>query len=120
MGTWNTGNFDCDGACEYLHSQFQQPLVKRIESIIADPKKIELDELGEDILMPSVELLALLYETYGGTFPEAATVRRWRDVYLAGYDRYIDSLLPAPGYKEERRRVIQQTFDRLEKAVRQS
>ena len=118
MGTWNTGNFDCDGAIEYLIYEVQQPLVQRIERIISDPVAIELDEEGEDVLMPSVELLALLAETYGGTLPDLDVIHRWRDVYLAGYDRYIDRLSPRAGYKEERRRVIEQTFARLEKAVK--
>ncbi len=68
--------------------------------------------------MPSVELLALLYETYGGTLPEVAIVRGWREKYIAGYDSYIDRLSPSPGYKEERRRVIEQTFDRLERLAK--
>ena len=100
-----------------MYYEFQKPLLQRIESIIGDPVAVQLDEQGEDILMPSVELLALLYETYGGTFPEPATVRSWRDLYLTGYDGYIDSLSPRPGYKEERRRAIEQTFDRLEKVI---
>ena len=116
MGTWNTGNFDCDGAHDYLRDVFQKPLVDRIKSIIGDPVAVRLDEQGEDVLMPSIDLLALLYETYGGTLPEVATVRRWRDKYLAGYDGYVDQLSPSPGYKEERRRVIGQAFARLERA----
>jgi hypothetical protein len=120
MGTWNTGNFDCDGARDYLHDAFQKPLVERIESIMGDAVAVQLDEQGEDVLMPSIELLALLCEIYGcdgGTLPEVATVRRWREEYLGGYDSYIDQLSPRPGYKEERRRVIEQTFARLERAV---
>src|SRR6478735_3859847 len=97
MGTWNTGNFDGDGAHDYLHDVFQKPLVERIESIMGDAVAVQLDEQGEDVLMPSIELLALLCETYGcdgDTLPEVATVRRWRDEYLAGYDSYIDQLSP--------------------------
>jgi hypothetical protein len=120
MGTWSTSNFGCDGACEYLHDTFQKPLLERIESILGDAVAIQLDEQGEDILMPSIELLALLYESYGGTPLEISKVRHWRDLYLAGYDGYIDLLSPSPGYKEERRRVIEQTFDRLEKAITKS
>ena len=116
MGTWGPRNFDNDGAADFFAEEVQSPLLAHVERIIDDPSAIELDEEGESVLMPCIDLLATLAETYGGDFASPEVVRQWRDTYLAVYDGYIDKLSPKPAYKAERRRVIEQTFDRLERA----
>jgi hypothetical protein len=44
----------------------------------------------------------------------AGSVRVRRRHHLAIFDDYIDSLDPAPGFKEQRREVIAATFAKLE------
>jgi hypothetical protein len=113
MGTWGSGTFQSDGARDFLND-LQDSLTNRIETVLADPVAVELDEQGEDVFMPAVEILTRLCESYGGIIPELATVQRWRDTYLRVFDAYIPKLA-GPGYAQRRRKVIEETFARLEK-----
>lgn len=112
MGTWGEGNFDSDGARDYLN-EVVVSFIGRIETCLADEELSRLDEDGESILMPSVEILALLCEQFRARPPEESRVKEWKEKYLQIYDEEIDGLEPAPGYKEERRKAIEATFDRL-------
>src|SRR3954451_11600090 len=112
MGTFapdDFGNFANEGALDYL-SMLTARLVGTITEVCADEERLAADEDGETLLMPSVEVLALLCERYGAAPPRPATVRQWRDKYLAAFDRGIDRLRPAAEFKAERRRVIETTF----------
>jgi hypothetical protein len=113
MGTFAEHNFGNDGAMDYL-ALLTAKLVATITEIMADPERMELDEDGESMLMPSVEILALLCERYNATPPKPATVRQWCQKYLKMYDRCIDDLKPDPHYKVARRKVIENTFRWLE------
>jgi hypothetical protein len=113
MGTFAEDNFGNDGAREYL-ACLTARLVATISEIVADETRLELDEDGETLLMPSVEILALLCERYDSQPPRPETVRQWARKYLDVYDRTIDSLRPKPGYKAARRKVIDKTFRWLE------
>jgi hypothetical protein len=113
MGTFAEHNFGNDGAMGYL-AMLTAKLVATITEIMADPERMELDEDGESLLMPSVEILALLCERYDAKPPRPATVRQWGQKYLHMYDRCIDDLNPDPHFKTARRKVIEQTFRWLE------
>jgi hypothetical protein len=89
-------------------------LTATIEAVAADDDRLELDEDGETMLMPSVELLALLCERYNAEPPKPAVVRQWREKYLAVYDRDVDKLKPSAEFKVGRRKVIEKTFRWLE------
>ncbi len=110
---WGVNNFDNDGAMDYLSMQTMQ-LTATIKAVLADATRSELDEDGETLLMPSVELLALLCERYNAEPPRPSLVRQWRDDYLAVYDRTIDALAPSPEFKKDRRKAIGNTFHWLE------
>ena len=85
-----------------------------INEIFADEEyRFLLDEDAEGELMPSVEILILLCEHCNGVLPEDLDVAAWKQRYLAMYDVQINGLDPVPGHKEERRAVIESTFDRL-------
>jgi len=118
MGTWSSGTFDSDGARDFL-DDLQRGLVDRIEAVLADPVAIELDEQGEDVFMPAVEILTRLIESYGGVIPQASVVYRWRDTYLGVFDAYIPKLA-GPEYTQRRRKVIEDTFGRLEKLANEN
>jgi hypothetical protein len=113
MATWTPDNFGNDGARDFLAMQIAK-LVATINEVLADPERSELDEDGESMLMPCVEVLALLCERYGAAPPRPAVVRQWHQKYLAVYDRDIDKLRPTPELKAARRKVIDNTFLWLE------
>jgi hypothetical protein len=113
MKNRDTDNFANDGAMDYL-ALLTAKLVATISEIIDDEDRLGLDEDGESMLMPSVEVLALLCERYGAQPPKPAKVRQWSQKYLAVYDATIDDLDPGPAYKTGRRKVIDKTFRWLE------
>lgn len=113
MGTFAEHNFGNDGAMDYL-AMLTAKLVATITEVMADPERMELEEDGESMLMPSVEILALLCERYDAKPPRPATVRQWGQKYLQMYDGCIDDLYPEGEYKLARRKVIDHTFRWLE------
>lgn len=113
MGTWGAGNFDSDGALDYI-GEIASGLTARIEACFADEESSALDEDGEGVLVPSVAILLLLCEHCAAAPPRPDVAGRWKRQYLTIFDDQIDSLEPAPGYKQERRQVIEDTFRRLQ------
>ena len=113
MATFAEHNFGNDGALEYLAVQIAK-LMATITEILSDPERMALDEDGESMLMPSVEILALLCERYNARPPKPATVRQWHHTYLSMYDRCIDAVTDDAAFKVARRKVIEQTFRWLE------
>jgi hypothetical protein len=110
---WDVGNFDNDGAMDFLSMQTMQ-LTATITAVAGDEGRLELDEDGETLFMPSVELLALLCERYNAEPPRPALVRQWHEKYLEVYDRGIDALKTSPEFKVDRRKAIEKTFRWLE------
>jgi hypothetical protein len=74
---------------------------------------MEPDERDSARMVAGVELVWLLARHVRLSLPAADAVAYWRDEYLAVWDRHIDGLQPAPGFKEVRRAVIAETFGRL-------
>ncbi len=109
----DVGNFDNDGAMDFLSMQTMQ-LTATIKAVVADETRAELDEDGETLLMPSVELLALLCERYNAEPPRPNLVRQWREKYLKVYDRGIDALKTSAEFKAGRRKAVEKTFRWLE------
>ena len=105
-------NFGNEGARAYLGLLTTQ-LVATIKAVAADPERLEPDEDGESMLMPSVEILAQLCERCGATPPRPDDVRRWSRKYLGAFDAagLGGSDL---GYRTGRRKVIENTFRWLE------
>ena len=110
---WDVGNFDNDGGMDFLSMQTMQ-LTATITAVAGDEARLELDEDGETLFMPSVELLALLCERYNAEPPRPALVRQWHEKYLEVYDRGIDALNTSPEFKVDRRKAIEKTFRWLE------
>jgi hypothetical protein len=113
MATFSEENFGNDGAMDYL-AMLTARLVATITEILSNPDRLELDEDGESMFMPSVEVLALLCERYNAQPPKPATVQKWHTKYLQVYDRDIDGLEPTAEFKAGRRKVIENTFRWLE------
>jgi hypothetical protein len=116
MGTWGPGNFQNDGALDWLAEvvdELEETVLSRIDTPAAD-----IDEEGESHLMPAVELLATLADRHGAIPPHPDVVSAWAANYLQRYDGRIDALAPSADYKKERRDVIEATFDRLLRAAK--
>jgi hypothetical protein len=108
----------------YLDALIAQ-LIERIETCLSSLEHpSERDEFsgsldcGEEVLMPSVDIICLLCEHYEEPLNiEMEQVIQWRDQHLAAYDRHIDDHGPKPEYKRERRQVIVETFEKLQGIV---
>src|SRR5262245_53153265 len=109
MSSMTEDNFGNDGACQYL-SMLVAKLVATITEVYRDEERLSLDEDGESMFMPSIELLALLIERYALEPPKPTLVQRWRDRYLRVYDAGVASYNPDPHFQVSRRRTIDNTF----------
>ena len=112
MGTWAAGNFDNDGAMDYVGELIEQ-LTKTITKCFDEDDEMLLDEGGEDYLMPSVAIIKMLSENCNAAPPKPQVIKKWQKRYLASYDKNIDGLDPNEEYKVTRRQVIDQTFNDL-------
>lgn len=114
MGTWGAGNFENDGALDYLCDLVQR-LEKEIKDCFTEENRADLDEDGEAVLIPSVAILSVLCEKFNVAPPKETVIKEWRETYLRIYDEQIDNLRPREDYKQERRQVIEETFAKLER-----
>jgi hypothetical protein len=113
VGTWGAGNFDNDSALDYM-GEVEEFLINRIEEILADEDRCALDEDGEGVLMPTLNIMSVLHEHCRLGLPERETVLRWKAQYLFVFDEQIDGFDPKPGHREARRAIIEATFLKLE------
>jgi hypothetical protein len=113
MGTWGPGNFQNDKALDYVGDLVDQ-LVKRIETIFASGNRADPDLDGEGQLVPSVALLSIVTEYCHAAPPKREKVSMWHTKYLQAFDTSMEDLYPDPDSGKERRRVIEETFTRLE------
>jgi hypothetical protein len=113
MDDWTEDNFGNEGARDYLE-MLTARLVATIREVSANDERIDPDEDGESLFMPSMEVLALLCERYNAPPPKLATIKQWRSKYLAAFEAGFDKLGPTPEFKVARRRAIENTFRWLE------
>jgi hypothetical protein len=118
MGVWGAGNFASDAALDYVH-EVVDTMVHQIAEAIASEHGMEPDEDSSTVMVCNVELMCLIGRRVGISMVKAAAVESWKEAYLKVWDGYIDGLKPVPGFKEERRAVIVETFDRLIELCRQ-
>ena len=117
MGTWAAGNFDSDGALDYV-GEIMDGLAARINGVFADEDESRLDEDGEAVIMPSVDIISVLHEHCRAAPPKRDVVTDWKTRYLALFDEQIGGLDPDGDYAAERRAVIEATFTKLENQAR--
>jgi hypothetical protein len=111
---WGPEIFNDDGALDYLRSILQQ-LVQTIEDCFTQVDgEALLDDCVWSKLMPSVELLTTLCTKYE-MFPhlEEQAVKEWKEKYLRIYDEHFDYFKVTRYPKAERRKAIEETFNRL-------
>jgi hypothetical protein len=113
MGTSNNGNFDNDSARDYIYS-LQKEITDEIEGYLTyEEDPFCIDDI--DTVMAAVEVIISLCKDCLAIPPEIEIVNRWRDTILKVYDNEIDELEPDKEYKVGRRKIIEGTFQRLEK-----
>ncbi|HEY1391309.1 MAG TPA: DUF4259 domain-containing protein [Ktedonobacterales bacterium] len=112
MSTWGAGTFQNDAALDFINAEIDRH-VGAIETIFGDAARFHLDEDAEGELMPRIEILLALCDRCHGVLDKRMDVAAWKARYLARYDEQIDDLEPTNDYKQQRRAVIADTFDRL-------
>jgi hypothetical protein len=109
MGAWGPENFSDDAALDWLGS-------------LADDLAAEIDkdirwsgpgDLCGHWVTAKIEVLTVLCERFNAAPPHPDQIAGWREMFLRAWEEEIDDWDPKPGYKEERRRVIERTFERL-------
>ncbi len=106
-------NFGNDGARDYL-AMLSARLLATITEILTHPDRLEPDEDGESMFMPSIEVLALLCERYGAAPPRPATVKQWHLRYTQAFDKGLAQMEGTNEFKTARRKVIENTFRWME------
>lgn len=115
MGTWGEGNFDSDTALDHESVVIARLLTEVAEAMAGDPADIEPDQYWGVAVPCNLELLHVLAQAgYANDhLPEAEVVEEWKKAYMAVWERAIHDLGPEPGFTEERRSVLNRTFDQL-------
>lgn len=118
MGTWGAGNFDSDTAADHLGDLAGRLVAEVTDAMVGDPVELEPDEYGGVTVPCNLELLLVLHRQgwVGVTLPPAELIRAWQKTFLAVWEATIDGLEPKPAYKDERRAVLNETFERLAEA----
>ncbi len=114
MGTWGSGNFDSDGACDY-RAELSQTLIHRTTELLASPESWEADESDYDELFVRLEWVISLQQAGvldGFSLPTTQDLDELTTRWLAGWSDYFDGL-SGPEFKAERRAVIEETFLQL-------
>ena len=113
VGTWGLGNFDSDIAADGIE-ELVAAITAQICEQFEDPTNLYPDEWGGHMVPAWLEILVLFCEKgwLGSGLPPATTLAEWKQRYLETWDAHIDELWPKPGYKRDRRVVLESTFDR--------
>ncbi|WP_066943186.1 DUF4259 domain-containing protein [Streptomyces lushanensis] len=118
MGTWGAGNFDSDTAADHLAALADRLVSEVTDAMAGDPVELEPDEYWGTAVPCNLELLLVLVRQgrVGVTLPSPEVIRAWQEIFLGVWERTIDGLEPDPAYKDERRVVLDETFERLAEA----
>jgi len=114
MGEWGSGNFEQDGALDFMWREVQMPLIQKMQTLLDDPVLAEADEPDSGPIMATVEILALLAEHVNAAAPKPEQVALWRETFLNAWDRTASYVFFRQDDIMARRSVIVATFDRLE------
>jgi hypothetical protein len=115
VGTWGSGNFDSDTAADHLADLTDRLIAEVATAMSGDPVEIEPDEYWGVAVPCNLELLHLIAQQdhVGAELPDPGTIAEWKSSFLSVWEKSIDGLEPADGYKEQRRAVLVRTFDQL-------
>ena len=113
MGAWGSGNFEQDGALDFVWREVQQPLLRKMKMMVEKPVYAEADEPDSGLIVAAVEILALLSEHVNAVPPKPDEVTNWKQTYLNAWDRTAADVYSKQDDVIERRSIIAATFDRL-------
>jgi hypothetical protein len=113
MGAWGNGNFDQDGALDFVWREVQQPLLQKVRSVVEAPFLAEADEPESGPIVAAVVILALLSEQVNAAPPKPGEVTLWKATFLKAWDRTAADVYFRQEDLIERRSIIAATFDRL-------
>ena len=113
MGAWGNGNFEEDGALDFVWREVQQPLLRKIQMMVEKPVYAEADEPDSGSIVAAVEILALLSEHVNAAPPKPNEVANWKQTFLEAWDRTAADVYFRQEDVMERRSIIAATFDRL-------
>ena len=115
MGMLGNGNFEQDGALNFVWQEVQKPLIQKVQSVVVKPVLAEADEPDSGPIVAAVEILALLSEHVNAAPPKPDLVALWKATFLNSWDHTASDVIFRPEDVIERRSVITATFDRLER-----
>mmetsp|Transcript_7476 Transcript_7476/g.15915 ORF Transcript_7476/g.15915 Transcript_7476/m.15915 type:complete len:123 (+) Transcript_7476:153-521(+) len=118
MGRWGAGNFECDGACDYIVDLVEK-LSKRIDEVLDAEDGCWIEDDGDDELVPSVVVVTMLAKECGGAPPKPDVVETWKTRYLALCEEQLPGLGGSESFICERLEVLTKTFDDLLEVARQ-
>jgi hypothetical protein len=124
MGTWGAGNFEDDTALDHLSALRNTyklegmcaELLRAVRDAMANTASLEPDEYEGVIVPCNLKIIAQMMDTFGPDvckLPKPNVLGKWKTTYLNVWDGYIDELEPDPDWKQSRREVLGQTFDRV-------
>jgi hypothetical protein len=119
MGVSGSGNFENDSALDYIGDVVKNH-INEVEQIInsnVDGSGFGVEDT--DVIMAAIEVIIALCEKCYAVPPKLQLIENWKRLTLEVYDNEIDELRPDPDYKIERRQVINDTFEKLEKLSQQ-
>ncbi|WP_197371981.1 DUF4259 domain-containing protein, partial [Streptomyces clavuligerus] len=121
MGTWGSGNFESDTAADHLSVVTARLVSEVAEAMAGDPVGLEPDEYWGTAVPCNLELLHLIAAQghVGAELPKAAVVEAWKRTFMAVWERSIDDLEPSQDFKERRRALLLETFDRVAAVARE-
>lgn len=113
MGAWGNGNFEQDGALDFVWREVQQPLLQKVRTVVEEPVLAEADEPDSGPIVAAVEILSLLSEHVNAAPPKPDEVALWKATFLTAWERTAADVYFRQEDLIERRSIIAATFDRL-------
>jgi hypothetical protein len=121
MGVWGPGNFDGDlprDFIAYMIACWERDIEKVFAGELPDEAVacglVPGFDAGLGCLIPLVEIsIAVAEKLECDYLPSPETVRRWSALFLQWFDAEIETWKPDPRFRDKKRRVISDTFDRL-------
>ena len=90
--------------------------IRRAWALLRRRSSAEADEYDHDALFVALEVIFALDTAgllAGCAVPDAGAIGRACSKWLTRWDDYVDGLHPKPGFKAERRAVIEASFARF-------
>jgi hypothetical protein len=114
MGTWGSGNFQNDTAADFL-SELTHGWIDDINGTMEDPEMLEADEYWGEVVPCLLEMLCTFSDKgwVGTALPKSADAQTWKKTYMNAWYNSIDGLEPDESYKEERKILLINLFDKL-------